>query len=201
MASITEQDIINLQQSMECVLSKISEFSLLNSKLLPEGLKPIARSISLIVEQVVVQNLRVFSKDCGIEFVIDPPGNLTPYDCIIKLKNNSNQYHVNLKTSLVSTTPSGKFDISKATGLIQFYNENPDAKLLVGIVKVELDNLTVKFKNLVLFNVAWTPDMYYNRANHNLQSKCDGTFSKRTNKEFVLELEKLVTDAGHSTHY
>jgi len=194
-------DIVNLKKSIECVLSNIPKFQILDNTIVPEGLKPIARSISWIVEQVVIQNLRQYGKKCEIEKVINSPHALTQYDCIIKLKNIQKEYHVNLKTSLTSTRHNSRFDISKALKLIQLYKENPDMMLFVVVIKVEFNKLTINFKDLIIFNVACTPDIYYNRANHNLQSKCDGTYIQRTNKEFVNELEKLVNNAGHNIHY
>ena len=201
MNDITQADIVNLKKSIERVLSIIPTFQILDNVIAPEGLKPIARSISWIVEQVVIQNLRQYKEKCEIETVIDPPHDLTQYDCIIKFKNVQKEYYVNLKTSLTSTTHTSRFDISKARKLIQFYKENPGAMLFVVVIKVEFNKLTINFKDLIIFNVACTPDVYYNRANHNLQSKCDGTYTQRTNEEFVNELEKLVNNAGHSTHY
>jgi len=201
MDKVSQKEIELLKQSMNCVFSKISQIQLLDDKVVPEGLKPIARSISWIMEQVIVQNLRMYGMKCNIENVIDPPHNLTQYDCIIKLNGNEREFYVNLKTSLTSTSHSSKFDISKAPKLIQFYNDNPDITLLGAVVKVEFEKLTIKIKDLIIFNVAWTPDVYYNRANHNLQSKCDGAFIQRTNKEFVSILENKLDDAGHKTHY
>lgn len=198
--SITVKDIQKIKTIIKDVLDEVGEFTLLDAKVLPEGLTPIARSMSWLIEQIVVQNLRKGSKH-GISKVLDPPNRLMQYDCTMILNNDPKLYKINVKTSLTSTKENGKFDISKAEKLIRLYEEEKDTILLVAVIKVEVSGLQVKFKDVVVFNVAWTPDIYYNRANHNLQSKCNGTQTIRTNQDFVSELKKLMGDAGHGTHY
>ena len=44
----------------DLVLNRLKEFDILNEDIVPEGLKPLARSVSWLVEQVVVQNLNPF---------------------------------------------------------------------------------------------------------------------------------------------
>jgi hypothetical protein len=198
--NITVKDIQKIKTVIKDVLNEIGEFTLLDAKVLPEGLTPIARSMSWLIEQIVVQNLRKASKH-GISKVLDPPHRLTQYDCTITLNDDPKSYKINVKTSLTSTNESGKFDISKAEKLIRLYEDEKDLILLVAVIKVEVSGLQVKFKDVIVFNVAWTPDIYYNRANHNLQSKCDGNQTIRTNQDFVSELKKLMGEAGHGTHY
>ena len=197
-----EQRIKVIANAIDCVWKdRIGGFKILDEKLVPEGLKPIARSISWLMDQITVQNLRRYKDEFGIEEVNDPPHGLTQYDCIIKMKNDNRDYYLNVKTSLTITELGGRFDISKARKLIQFYQENPNLVLLIAIIRVDLDDVWVRFNNAIVFNVAWIPDIYYNRANHNLQSRCDGTQTFRTSKKFVSELERLMKEAGHLEHY
>jgi hypothetical protein len=44
-------------KAIECVLQTIDKFKILDENLIPFGLKPIARSISWLVEQIIVQSL------------------------------------------------------------------------------------------------------------------------------------------------
>jgi hypothetical protein len=193
--------IESVKVAIWCVLTNIKEFKILDESLVPEGLKPIARSISWLVEQIVVQNLRAKGKNYGIASVKDPPHGLTQYDCVMRLDSNHRSYMVNVKTSLTITEDTGRFDISKGDKLIKLYESTPDLLLLVAIAKVEMNGVLVRFKDLIVFNVAWTPDIYYNRANHNLQSKCDGSQTPRTNEQFVVELRRQMQEAGHLKHY
>ena len=197
-----EEKTKTIARVIEALLGeKIGDFKILDENLVPEGLKPIARSFSWIMEQITIQNLRKYKTEFGIEEVADPPHGLTQYDCIIKMKNDDTPYFLNLKTSLTITKSSGRFDISKARKLIQLYRENPNMILLVAIIKVDLDNVWVRFSNAIVFNVAWIPDIYYNRANHNLQSRANGVQIFRTNEDFVSELERKLENAGHLEHY
>ena len=197
-----DQKIKTIAKAIETLWKdRVGDFRILDEGLVPEGLKPIARSISWLMEQITVQNLRRYKDEFGIEEVNDPPHGLTQYDCVIKMKSDDRDYYLNVKTSLTITKSGGKFDISKARKLIQFYQGNPNLVLLVAIIKVDLDNIWVRFKDVIFFNVAWIPDIYYNRANHNLQSRSNGTQTFRTNEKFVSELERLMKDAGHLEHY
>ena len=197
-----ERRIKAIEKSIHTIWKdRIGDFKILDEHLVPEGLKPIARSISWLMDQITVQNLRRYSDEYGIEGVGDPPHGLTQYDCVIKMKNYDRNYYLNVKTSLTITQLGGRFDISKARRLIQLYRENPNLVLLVGIIRVDLDNIWVRFNNVILFNVAWIPDIYYNRANHNLQSRCNGTQIFRTNEAFINELEHQMGNAGHLEHY
>lgn len=195
------KDMEQVEKAIQIVLKKIGKFNILDETLVPYGLKPIARSISWLVEQIVVQNLRKNSEVCGLSDVIDPPHSLTQYDCILKLKCNSKEVFVNLKTSLTTTDKTGNFDISKAPKLVQFYEKDPEAILLVAVIRVSIDGVCVDFDKPVIFNVAWVPKIYYNRANHNLQSSADGTQIMRSNSDFVKILKNEMKNAGHIKHY
>ncbi len=112
----TSERIERIKEVIKCVLNKIGKFKVLDEELVPQGLKPIARSIAWLVDQVVIQNLIV----------------------------------------------------------------------------VDFDNIFVKFEDLILFNVAWVPEVYYNRANHNLQSRANGMQTPRSNREFVELLKQKM---------
>lgn len=195
----TQKQVERVQQIINDCVHRIGKFTILGEELVPFGLKPIARSISWLVEQIVVQNLMKEMERYGISEVIPSPTNVELHDCLLKFENLES--YVNIKTSLTSTDERGRFDISKASRLIELYKAKPNLLLLVAVVKVELKGVVVRFNNVVVFNVAWTPDPYYNRANHNLQAKADGTQTFRTNSEFVRILTDKVQDAGHATHY
>lgn len=50
-------------------------------------------------------------------------------------------------------------------------------------------------------HVAWVPDVYYNRANHNLQSRANGMQTPRSNQEFIELLKQKMDEAGHLVNY
>lgn len=197
----TLERIERIEKAIKCVLNKIGKFKVLDEKLVPQGLKPIARSIAWLVDQVVVQNLKKYKDVCGIEEVKEPLHDLVQYDCILKLRKDDTECFINVKTSLTTTDRAGRFDISKSDKLIELYEERPDLLLLVAIIAVDFDDVWVKFEDLIVFNVAWVPEVYYNRANHNLQSRANGMQTPRSNQEFIEILKLKMDEAGHLIHY
>jgi hypothetical protein len=195
------EDIKKIKASIDTILTKIKTFQIIDSEVVPEGIKPIARSVSWLVEQVIVQNLRANKSELNLEYVNDPPNNVSQYDCILKYRDDPKEYHVNLKTSLVSTTSSGRFDISKGPKLLNWYEENPNLILIIATIKVDIRGCKLYLADSVVFNVAWIDLIYYNRANHNLQSSADGSPRMRSNQEFVRLLKEKVHGAGHTDHY
>ena len=101
---------------------------------------------------------------------------------------------VRLGTKVVTThigvVPENKDDISKAEGLINFYNENPTANLYIATFVISFKpNMTIGLEQCIVFPTAWIPDIYVNPSNNgNLQSsmyKKLSTAVKRTPSEFL----------------
>ncbi|HEY9245936.1 MAG TPA: hypothetical protein VIO11_03725, partial [Candidatus Methanoperedens sp.] len=82
--TVSEENIERIKLTIDDTLGQIDSFYIIEPRVIPEGLKPIARSVSWLIEQVVVQNLRLYKNRNNLEIVIDPPHNLTQYDCILK---------------------------------------------------------------------------------------------------------------------
>ncbi|BBL65941.1 hypothetical protein MSMAT_3307 [Methanosarcina mazei TMA] len=180
-----------ISEMLHNLIKKIGNVDLINEELVPEGLKPIGRSTSWLVEQIIVQNMRKYKDELGLEDVLDPPSNVSLYDCSIVFKGEFKKYYINLKTSSLEAQRT-KDDISKADKLIDLYESDPDYTLFIAVIKVIFQNTRLILnhnKNLIVFNVAWIPDIYCNPRNNNLQSsKYDETFF-RTNVEFLCELK------------
>lgn len=181
-----------IRTAIKEVLKKIGKIQILDECLAPEGLKPLARSVSWLVEQVVVQNLRKYKAEFGIEYVRDPPSNVSLYDCAIKFNDRAKIYYTNIKTSSVDAK-KGKDDISKADKLIKLYEADSKYALFVAVVKIIFKNTTLILhhpNNLIIFNVSWIPDIYCNPRNNNLQSKDYAQISFRSNADFVTAIKK-----------
>lgn len=199
--AVSEDKINRIKTTIDNTIGQIGSFYIIEPRVIPEGLKPIARSVSWLIEQAVVQNLRRYKDINNLESVIDPPHNLAQYDCIMKYNNDPMQYFVNIKTSLEQTSDTSRFDISKAQKLIDLYEQNPDLILVLAIIKIDISGSQIIFRDSIVFNVAWISNIYYNRANHNLQSSSNGNRVVRSNNEFVRILREKVEERGHSTHY
>lgn len=176
---------------LQNLIKKIGDIHLLNEALVPEGLKPIGRSASWLVEQIIVQNMRKYKDELGLIDVLDPPSNVSLYDCSILFKGELKRYYINLKTSSFEAKRT-KDDISKADKLIELYELDPDYTLFVAVIKVIFQDTRLILnhnKNLIVFNIAWIPDIYCNPRNNNLQSSRYDEICFRTNVEFLDELK------------
>lgn len=110
------------------------------------------------------------------------------YDFKFRYDGNKESY-VNIKSS-VKGGRTNKDDISKAVGLIDFYNENPNANLYVATFVISFkDNMAIGLEKCIVFPTAWIPDVYVNPSNNgNLQSsryKDLAKAVKRTSQEFL----------------
>lgn len=102
------------------------------------------------------------------------------------------KFFVNIK-SATKGRKSSKDDLSKARGLIEFYDQNPDVHIFVATFEIEFhDDMSISFSNSYVMPIAWIPDIYVNPSNNgNLQSakyKDLDLAIKRTNKEFYSAL-------------
>lgn len=93
------------------------------------------------------------------------------------------------KKSSVKGGRTNKDDISKASGLIDFYKENPKANLYIATFVICFKpDMTIGLERCIVFPTAWIPDVYVNPSNNgNLQSSKykDLKFAvKRTPEEF-----------------
>lgn len=98
-------------------------------------------------------------------------------------------YILNIK-SAVTVGKKNKDDISKADGLVEFYNENPNKLFFVATFFITFnDNMTISIDKAVVFPLAWISDIYVNPSNNgNLQSAYYKDLSyaiKRSNAEFL----------------
>lgn len=172
-----------------------------NERLFPYGLRfTNARAVCFIVEEITTQNLRFYQERLGITYE-SPEGSLGVMDCILHFEEIPLPIHLNIKASFTSSSGSSN-DVSKAPRLIQFYNETPDALLVVSTIKIGMENTQLIYDRNISLNVAWLPRIYYNRANHNLQSNLNGRNEiYRTNMDFINQLAGLVDEKGHGDTY
>ncbi len=172
-----------------------------DERLFPYGLRfTNARAVCFIVEEITTQNLRYHAESLGIRYEA-PEGALGVMDCILHFEELSLPIHLNIKASFTSSSGASN-DVSKAPRLIQFYGANPDALLVISTIKIEMQNTQLIYDRNISLNVAWLPRVYYNRANHNLQSNLNGTNEiYRTNQEFIRQLSERVDAAGHGDTY
>jgi hypothetical protein len=183
-----KSDMSVLKQGFNTIIRKIDCFSILDKELVPEGLKPHTRSISWLVEQIVVQQTRKHLRLTEFEKVVASKSDVEQYDCKVNIKGNETL--VNLKVTDV-TKHNGRNDINKAYKLYQIFKTNPKTRLYYVILKISFENVIVHFANEppIVFYVPWVKEVYVNPSNHHLQASYYGQ-TIRTTKEFVDLIDK-----------
>ena len=93
---------------------------------------------------------------------------------------------MNIKVNNVERD-SGRNDISKAPALVTFYSTNGDVILLDVVIRIKFENTKIYLNvaDVIVFNVAWIPDVYVNPSNHHLQAEYSTRKIERTTREFI----------------
>ena len=190
----TETLRANIQNSFELLIKKIGTIQIGLPSQFPYGWRKSAkgRTVWRIVEEIVTQNLQKYHSDFNLDKAEPSPSEVSVYD--IKCTSNKQDAYVNIKSALANTRNS-KDDISKANGLIDFYNQDKEKQFFVATFYIKFNsNMTIETEKCVVFPVAWIPDIYINPSNNgNLQSSKYKDLllaQKRTNDAFIKELLK-----------
>lgn len=189
-----EQLRSGLQTSFQSLIQKIGPIQIGTPEQFPYGWRKSAkgRTVWRIVEEVITQNLELSYLDFNLDSVETSQSEVTVYD--MKCTHSGLSAYINIKSAVVNSKTS-KDDISKAEGLTQFYDEVPERQFFVATFFIAFNaNMTIEIKDVVVFPVAWIPDVYVNPSNNgNLQSshyKDLNDAVKRTNAEFLVEFNK-----------
>ncbi|HEV2692331.1 MAG TPA: hypothetical protein VG347_05495 [Verrucomicrobiae bacterium] len=150
------------------------------------------RTVWRILEEVVSQNLEKHHKELGIQSVTPSDSEVSVFDFVIRFDNCLDMY-VNIK-SAVTGGRTNKDDISKALGLIQFYEENKNRDLFIATIQITFSpEMFILLEKCYVMPIAWLPDVYVNPSNNgNLQSskyKDVAEAKKRSNEEFIIALK------------
>lgn len=179
-----------LENKLDALIKNIGNIPIANTRIMPYGWRKAAkgRTVWRIVEEVISQGLESQAKDLGFDSVHPADSEVGVYDFRFCYDGNKESY-VNIKSS-VKGGRTNKDDISKAVGLIDFYNENPTANLYVATFVISFKpNMTIGLEKCIVFPTAWIPDVYVNPSNNgNLQSsmyKHLDSAIKRTPAEFL----------------
>ena len=183
-----------LEGKLQDLIRNIGMIPIANKQLMPFGWRKAAkgRTVWRIVEEIISQNIEKQAKELGFEDASPADSEVGVYDFEFSYQKGKKSY-VNIKSS-VKDGKKSKDDISKAEGLIAFYDENPNANLYVAtfIIGFNYDkqkNPFIKLEDCIVFPTAWIPDVYVNPSNNgNLQSseyKSINKAVKRTPQQFL----------------
>ncbi len=157
------------------------------------------RTVWRILEEAIIQNLEARHKEFGFSELRPADSEVGVYDFSGKFNDIANPFYVNIKSAVIGAK-SNKDDISKAEGLLKFFEEDTDKKLFIAtfLIKFE-DDMSVLVTEAKVMPTMWLPDIYVNPSNNgNLQSskyKALDEAVERSNEQFILELKKEISVA------
>jgi len=182
------KDIKYLEGIYRNLISILPSFNVTDKKILPYGLKPHTRSVSWLVEQVIVQQTKFRAKELGINDVKFDMPDTCLHDC--EIHANNRKYYVNIKIHNIEGKEN-KNDISAVEKLYFQYVANPKYDLIYACFGIRFKNIKINFDNdyLVLFSPQFMP-IYVNPRNDKIQAKYIHHHEFRTRKKFLEILRK-----------
>ncbi len=176
--------------SLELV-SQIPSFEVASEKSLPYGLKPHTRSVSWLVEQVLVQSFRRNAQSLGLKGVSYDLPDTALHDLEIQLPNQN--LLVNIKTHQVENKQN-KNDISAVEKLYKAYLEDKNYNLYYVAFGIKFSGRSILFpENAVhCFSPQFLP-IYVNPRNDKIQAFYHHEPIVRTRNEFLKEMSEKST--------
>jgi len=181
-------DMKYLESLFKNLLKALPNFDITDKKILPYGLKPHTRSVSWLVEQVIVQQTKYKAKELRIKDVNFDLPDTCLHDC--EIHSGGKKYYVNIKIHNIDGKEN-KNDISAVEKLYFQYITNPKYDLIYACFGIRFKNIKVCFDKdyLVLFSPQFMP-IYVNPRNDKIQATYHHSAILRTRKNFLELLKK-----------
>lgn len=182
------EDIKYLESLFKNLLTVLPNFDITNKKILPYGLKPHTRSVSWLVEQVIVQQTKYRAKELKIDDVNFDLPDTCLHDC--EIHSNGKKYYVNIKIHNIGGKEN-KNDISAVEKLYFQYITNPKYNLVYACFGIRFENVKICFDKdyITLFSPQFMP-IYVNPRNDKIQATYHHKAILRTRKQFLSLLKK-----------
>ena len=183
-----KSDLKYAEELCRDLLNILPSFDITDKKILPYGLKPHTRSVSWLVEQVIVQQMKYHAKELGIKDVNFELPDTCLHDC--EIFSNKKKYFLNVKIHNIKGKEN-KNDISAVEKLYFQYVANPQYNLIYACFGIDFDNIQVNFdKNyLAIFSPQFMP-IYVNPRNDKIQAAYHHELILRTRVQFLELLKK-----------
>lgn len=167
----------------EKLLKIIPSFNVTDRQVLPYGLKAHTRSVSWIVEQVIVQQSKHNAKNLGLTDVKFDMPDTCLHDCEIIVGDK--KYFINVKIHNVDGKEN-KNDISAVEKLYFQYVANPDYNLIYACFGIKFEDTKIIFKKdyLEIFSPQFLP-IYINPRNDKIQATYKHNIIMRSREEFM----------------
>ena len=188
---LIKQELSIIKDFFLRVVQIVPNFDIADPKILPYGLKPHTRSVSWIVEQVIVQQAKFNSAQLGVRDVKFDMPDTSLHDCIV-LQNEFEKYYVNIK--ITSSTRRNKNDIAAVEKLFMQYQANPNYRLIYAVFSFSFNNTRISLlqDSIHTFSPQFLP-IYINPRNDKIQAYYDAPLEERTREEFLTLLRDNST--------
>lgn len=180
---LIKKELIIVQNLFNTVIKIIPKFDITNPKILPYGLKPHTRSVSWVVEQVIVQQAKYNAKKLKLKDVsIDMPDTCL-HDCVVEANNQ--KFYVNIKITNTENKPN-KNDIAAVEKLYMQYTANPEYRLIYAVFGFTFNNTRITFEEdfVHTFSPQFLP-IYVNPRNDKIQAYYKAKPVYRSRKKFL----------------
>ena len=166
------------------VVKMIPSFHIADPKILPYGLKPHTRSVSWIVEQVIVQQAKYNKEKLGVKDVKFDLNDTSLYDCEVLTKVDK-RYLVNIKITSAGRKRI-KNDIAAVEKLYNEYKNERNFRLIYAVFQFSFDNTKITFSKdrVHIFSPQFLP-IYVNPRNDKIQAYYYAEPEERTREEFL----------------
>lgn len=166
------------------VVKMIPSFHITDPRILPYGLKPHTRSVSWIVEQVIVQQAKYNKEKLGVKDVKFDLSDTSLYDCEVLTKSDK-RYLVNIKITSAGRRRN-KNDIAAVEKLYNEYKNEHNFRLVYVVFQFSFDNTKIIFNKdkIHTFSPQFLP-IYVNPRNDKIQAYYYVEPEERTREEFL----------------
>ena len=189
--NLVNDEVLMMEDFFTRVVQIVPDFDITDPDILPYGLKPHTRSVSWIVEQVIVQQAKFNAAQLGVQDVDFELPDTSLHDCIV-LQDASVKYYVNIK--ITSSTRRNKNDIAAVEKLYMQYQANPNYRLIYAVFRFSFDDIRIVFdqESIHTFSPQFLP-IYVNPRNDKIQSDYYAPSEERSRDEFLTLLRDNST--------
>lgn len=194
----TEESRQILETTLKKLIVDLGKIQIGTRKHFPYGWRKAkkGRTVWRLLEEIICQNLEQKADEYGFIQVSPSDSEVSVYDLRLTLKENNERAYINIK-SAVNDIKVSKDDISKAIGLIDFFDSNPNEKLYIATFVIRFnEDMTIELIDCHVMPITWLPDIYVNPSNNgNLQSskyKNIESATKRINADFIKALKDEI---------
>jgi len=173
------------------LVAEVESFEVASEKALPYGLKPHTRSVSWLVEQVLVQSFKLNASKLGISEVNYDLPDTALHEISIKIDKNT--YLINIKTHQVENRQN-KNDISAVEKLYRAYENDANYNLYYAAFGIKFSGRKIHFPvgSVHCFSPQFLP-IYVNPRNDKIQAYYQHDPIFRSRSDFLKELSDAST--------